>query len=126
MLYLSTETSLMITEKYPSLLDLGSTVLAPCILSCWCSPPSSFSHLSPHWVFCSGKCGSLLLQALLDQRYQCPVPFYTTYHSRRCPTTSICIWHFSIPQMRWSDHFCPFLCPDEQMRTSSFAVIVNQ
>lgn len=42
------------------------------------------------------------------------------------PQLAIGISHFGIPRMRWSDRPCAFLCPDEQMRTSSFAVTVNQ
>lgn len=103
-LHLSTETSSMITEKNPSPFVLGGIVPCPMHTVMWVDIVMlrfpSFSHLNPHWVICSGKGGTLLLQLLLDQRHQCvcqwSVPFYTTHCSRRCPTTSnqtITFWH---------------------------------
>lgn len=93
-------------------------------------PFSSFFHHNFHWVFCFGKDGSLPLQVLRGQRHrgvcQSPGPFHTMPGSRRCSQMVIVISHFGTPRTRWSDDPCPFLCPEEQMRTSSFAVTATQ
>jgi len=125
MLYLSTETSSMITEKNSVLLVLSGIAPCPMHTVVWVytvtSSFSSFSHLNPQWVFCSGKEVSFLLHVLLDQRHlyicKCSVPFYTIHLGRNGPRLVISISDFGIPRVRWSDCPRPFLCPNEHTRT---------
>lgn len=95
MLNPTVENSAIITRKNPSLSALNDT--APCMMHTaglvqrvCCLSLLLYTEFSV--VFCSGTCGSSLVQVPPDQRqlftYRCPVHFYTTNESWRCPTTS--------------------------------------